>query len=843
MKRNKRDSTKHKDQLEISGMFSAASFAGVVSQYNEKQKWIEPENIEMPSIPIVAFYGFRGGAGRTTALAHIAAILSSRQVQVVAIDLDIEAPGLGYVLDCPKLEKNRGTVSLLRMAEIEDSKTIIRLAPHVVKSGLKTASPIRVIPAGTLSEYYLEQLVELATPLWHITPGPNPLLKIVDRVKEELAPQMIFLDCRTGLSGLSASAIFHISDVIVCFLPVSEQALDGFEVFLKGLKTAKLKRNSRPEILIVPSMVPDGPEGRQRLKDWFVPKLEECYANIILGTPIQDDNADLISEQIPIVREGIEYRRGIALTDQLQEESFFQFNSVYKPLIQQLSALLGIDKESPKVNINAGKIISDLSESVDLKNLAFAESVDPENIVKMFIQPSIFKTIIDRTTWYVVGAKGSGKTWLWTYLLRSSHEKGNKDEMNYLAGYGPSNNVLTASALRELESNKRIQMEQRHMYGALWLFYAAKILLKNNTLMAERLLRHFDGEQKRLIKLLASAGDADFQSVLVDVLEYDRAATMAEHLIRVFDNEMQLNDEPPVTLLYDGLDVGFGSDDASIKRRRKFVKALVEAVELFRGTSKNIYFKLFLREDIYAELDIQNQSHLAAATSELRWEPRDLWVLALNLMSSSENYRNIMRDIDPSAGTGRWPAEDEKRQQLLAPLWGAQMEAGKKISTATFVQRRTADGKDRLFPRTLVQLLANAIEDQKKSEMRSDRVLRSAAIQNGYKRASEKRVEDLRKEYAELGGYLDGLKGMTPTGTEDEILEHIKKVNQSKLGKKSNGETALHVGPAGWHGVIEELLEVGVIRKYKRARGEGGEGKYEIALLYRPGLGIKQFGG
>jgi hypothetical protein len=42
--------------------------------------------------------------------------------------------------------------------------------------------------------------------------------------------------------------------------------------------------------------------------------------------------------------------------------------------------------------------------------------------------------------------------------------------------------------------------------------------------------------------------------------------------------------------------------------------------------------------------------------------------------------------------------------------------------------------------------------------------------------------------------------------------------------------------------VIEGLLEIGVLREYKGARGDEGEQKYEIALLYRPGLGIKAYG-
>jgi hypothetical protein len=66
---------------------------------------------------------------------------------------------------------------------------------------------------------------------------------------------------------------------------------------------------------------------------------------------------------------------------------------------------------------------------------------------------------------------------------------------------------------------------------------------------------------------------------------------------------------------------------------------------------------------------------------------------------------------------------------------------------------------------------------------------------------------------------------------------------QSKT-KKTKGATAgaLHAGPGGWHKVIERLLEIGALREYKRARSDSGEKKYEIALLYRPGLGIKAFG-
>ena len=42
----------------------------------------------------ITFYSFKGGVGRTTALTHVASILAMRGLKVVAVDLDLEAPGL-----------------------------------------------------------------------------------------------------------------------------------------------------------------------------------------------------------------------------------------------------------------------------------------------------------------------------------------------------------------------------------------------------------------------------------------------------------------------------------------------------------------------------------------------------------------------------------------------------------------------------------------------------------------------------------------------------------------------------------------------------------------------------
>jgi cellulose biosynthesis protein BcsQ len=826
-------------------MFSAASFAGVLAKAG-KGEIPAPQALHVP--PVVAFYGFRGGAGRTTALAHVAALLSGRQLQVVAVDLDLEAPGLHHILDCPEPEDDRGGLALLRAASMTDDdqrSEALRLAPHIVKSRVEPGAPIRVLPAGRLSERYLERLEDLGVPLWHVAEGPGPLQMLVSQIREELQPHLILLDCRTGLSGLSAAAVFHVADVVVLFVTLSKQALDGVSIFFKGIRAAKMQRAGLPELLVVPSMVPEGPDGRSRLDDWFVPELEARYAKLVLDEPVPDDADEAWSDRIPIVREGIEYRRGIALADSLRSDFVQRSAGAYHGLIRDLDRVIRIGVRPAPSSIDTPKILSELEAHANLKRLAFAEDTDTKDIVAKFIQPADFRAIVDRSAWYIVGGKGAGKTWMWQYLLSEVGQNVLPDVV-FVAGHKPKHAILSASVFRELSQDKHVKLEQRQLYGSFWLLYAANRLMQEDQTLVEALVKDRRSDEKPLLTQLSTADTPEeLSSALGAALRYERAGTFAEGVIRAIDARLLAKGASSFVLLYDGLDIGFGSDERSIEMRGKFVNGLVEAIEPLRGACRRIGFKLFLREDLFSEISIQNQSHLSAATVELKWEPSDIWALTLNLLSASKSYASLAQTIDPSAGPGRWPAEEERRQALLVPLWGDEMERGNKISTSRFIQRRTADGKDRLFPRTLVQLLAAAVKHQQSLEASPDRVLRSASVIRGYNAASEARVDDLRKEYVALGDYLDALKGRNPTGTESEITADLKKALRKRNGAaKARGAPAgsLHAGAGGWHKVITRLLDVGVLREYKRARGREGEKKYEISLLYRPGLGIKAFG-
>ena len=54
---------------------------------------------------ITTFYSFKGGVGRSMALANAGVELARRGRKVLLVDFDLEAPGLD-TFDCLKLSKN-----------------------------------------------------------------------------------------------------------------------------------------------------------------------------------------------------------------------------------------------------------------------------------------------------------------------------------------------------------------------------------------------------------------------------------------------------------------------------------------------------------------------------------------------------------------------------------------------------------------------------------------------------------------------------------------------------------------------------------------------------------------
>jgi hypothetical protein len=209
--------------------------------------------------PVVLFYSFKGGVGRTTALASFAIQRARAGDRVAVLDLDLDAPGVGGLLAADE----RGTVSRWGVVDYLLERPLgdvdLRDYYHACRRPEVTgAGEILVFPAGHLDPEgdYLRKLARLDfdSP----TPGKmHPFARLLSQVRQELDVRWICVDARAGLSepaGLLLSGLAHLH---VLLGTSSEQSWRGLAAVLERIGGSRA-RDGRPQLdcLVVQAMVP-----------------------------------------------------------------------------------------------------------------------------------------------------------------------------------------------------------------------------------------------------------------------------------------------------------------------------------------------------------------------------------------------------------------------------------------------------------------------------------------------------------------------------------------------------------------------------------------------------------
>lgn len=198
----------------------------------------------------VTFYSYKGGVGRTMALANVACLLAQDQQhpqRVLLIDLDLDAPGL-HKLFPPPSRRSNGFVDLAY--EFAATGRPPEIAQYIYKS---LVDNIDVLPAGQVSPEYCHKLQSIDWPSFF---SDDPTDKgmffggIVDQIKER-EYDYVLIDSRTGLSEQAGITTQILSDVILVIFRLTEQNLDGLSHLHTATK-ASLKRRNRTDVTVLP---------------------------------------------------------------------------------------------------------------------------------------------------------------------------------------------------------------------------------------------------------------------------------------------------------------------------------------------------------------------------------------------------------------------------------------------------------------------------------------------------------------------------------------------------------------------------------------------------------------
>lgn len=276
-----------------------------------------PEGAPSGNPPIVVFHSFKGGVGRTTGLAAYAIARARRGERVAVIDFDLDAPGVGRLLDAD----GQGTTARWGVVDfLLEARENLPLSDYFhtcAREAVTGEGTIEVFPAGALDDAYLTKLartdLEVGADLTR-----HPLFRLFQRIHAERQPTVILVDGRAGLSPAAGLLLSGFAHLHVLFATTNAQSLTGLERVVCRLGFEQARRGlPQAECIIVQAMVPDSTEVGRVVEADFAVRVEEMFRKDYYAAEIDEEDRlwsldDLASSIAPHVPVPISYRGKLA---------------------------------------------------------------------------------------------------------------------------------------------------------------------------------------------------------------------------------------------------------------------------------------------------------------------------------------------------------------------------------------------------------------------------------------------------------------------------------------------------------------------------------------------------
>ncbi len=234
---------------------------------------------------IYTFYSYKGGVGRSMAMANIAELLYAQGLKVLMIDWDLEAPGLEryFPIELESALKQPGVMDM-----VSDYKRALA-APPV---GERKDDPELNLPDidSYLLDVYPDEQRSIGK-LWLMPAGRRvgddfdrygKLVRMFDwedfyqnwegeaflewfRREIDQLTDAVVIDSRTGVTEMGGICTYQLADAVVMFCGSNAQSLDGTFSMAQEFKDPELVglRRGRPlAVLVVPARIEDRAEAR-----------------------------------------------------------------------------------------------------------------------------------------------------------------------------------------------------------------------------------------------------------------------------------------------------------------------------------------------------------------------------------------------------------------------------------------------------------------------------------------------------------------------------------------------------------------------------------------------------
>lgn len=605
--------------------------------------------------PVVTFYSYKGGMGRTTTMVAYAMSLAVNdnnleKKRVVIIDCDLEAPGYLNFFDLSEHNglqsgKKNGLVEFLSDAQLTSHPEDLDISDYIINVGddnknnfaYNNLNNIWLIPAGNLNEGYsdlsegrdrsdyLEGLAKINLS------SVNSVVKyfniLLDRINETIEPDIILLDSRTGFNDIFGTAALYLSSCVVGFFGFSRQTQPG----LMNLLREYYKEENSFNLQLVFSILPEKADDT-----WVENHKKEVQQYIsFVGTENKNYPSFLYLHRNPLLEK-------IGTGDDLSDSAFVElvkgkkfedYNALFEKISNQFfkeTPTLTYTSNTPAIQLR-NVVLKHLKEA--LKNVSnFAE--DTQIKEEQFFYRNCMKELFDPKKFLIQGYKGTGKT----YLYKALADKEISANIQKWSGTQKQDllepvfvNILPTNGASLVFDNIRYGAidEPEYYFNTFWQIYTWNALL----LYPEFSSIKEQSELAEFIKPLDGVGFAKEALIRIDKLINlgVKALVAIENDMLCLNTNLQ-KQQKRLFVLYDRLD-----NCINPLRWNKAVSPLINYWRNNCESFSNITPKVFVRTDLFKQIEGTNTARLENNIIHIEWSIGEVFGFFFKLIFSNEN--------------------------------------------------------------------------------------------------------------------------------------------------------------------------------------------------------------
>jgi hypothetical protein len=220
---------------------------------------------------IITFYSYKGGTGRTMAMANVAWVIASAGKRVLAVDWDLESPGLHKFfhpfLDESTVSVTPGIIEIINeyasaavspAPRSDDWHTeYARVDRHAVSLewDFPEDGKLDFLSAGRQNRDYSSAVVSLDWDNFYDRLGGGRFFRAM-REDMKRNYDYVLIDSRTGLSDVADICTIELPDILTVCFTLSDQSIEGAANVARQISGRYRDRNIR--VMPVPMRIEDG---------------------------------------------------------------------------------------------------------------------------------------------------------------------------------------------------------------------------------------------------------------------------------------------------------------------------------------------------------------------------------------------------------------------------------------------------------------------------------------------------------------------------------------------------------------------------------------------------------